>query len=454
MSTGKFQNPATPRFYTDLIQYFKIIGHKFNCGEKALYPYTPYEGSIDDGTNTTPVIFASETNPTLDSPLATVDPYIKRNSLFTGTAPEAQHLDKFFNFSDFESDYNLDLLPHILPVKNIQNYINYCALLGHDLAGPYNASGDYLDVAPYIRGCQQNIESGEFMSFDFGFSGYKNVVGTKLFDGEPNDVTYTHMDENSFVNLTAGSGFSIFEMNNGINYVTSEEYDEIAYSNGVGIRFTCKERFNPANININSIMMGSYFDMPVSPNMQLSFEREYDGIDTTRTRGGGTLTNVRFTGPPPFAGYSQNFTKFHAGNVPNSNISRSGRRKWRLKFDALADDKVMGAYEAITASPYPDMNFENSVEHYEEEFTVPQDNGGPINSFYNPLLEEDNFFSKVLMPTLGGRIPFIFNPRGGGNSPDNSPDQFALCTIDNKSLSFKQVNHRLYTISLDIVESW
>ena len=111
----------------------------------------------------------------------------------------------------------------------------------------------------------------------------------------------------------------------------------------------------------------------------------------------------------------------------------------------LADDKVMGAYEHISNLPYGYQDFDES-----SEWPIPEDNSEDITQYHNPLLEEDNLYSALLMPTLGGKLPFIFQPDG----TNNSSDQFAICTIPSKSFRFRQRSHKLYSIKFDIVESW
>ena len=443
-----------------MLQYFKAIGHKHKSGETGLY-FDGMEGSFDEGISTSPTRLESNTLSQTSSPFGNVDPYTKRNSLFT--EQECSAVDKFFRVSDAYLDGTdwQQNVPWLLPMKNMHNYINYCAVLGHDLSGFYDGPSPIV-LRPYVKYVSGIDPSeldytGSSIVYKSYFSGpsygspanaFKNVIGTE-------NSIQTGLNNQDGVKFKAGGGFSIFEMNDGIRPHETENMG-IPYAHEIGVEFTSEDgqTFNPSNLNINSIMLGSYYDMPVSPNMQLTFERQYEGVDTITTRGGSSLTNIRYLGPPPFAGYSQNFTKYQKGMAPNSNVSRSGRRKWRLKFDMLSDDNIMGAFESIGISPYPDYNYENSSEYYETDFTIPQDEGNNINDYYNPLLEENNLFSRLLVPTIGGRIPFLFNPRGGGSSPDNSPDQFAICTIDNKSLSFKQVNHRLYSVGLDIVETW
>ena len=76
----------------------------------------------------------------------------------------------------------------------------------------------------------------------------------------------------------------------------------------------------------------------------------------------------------------------------------------------------------------------------------------PNNSYgfnYN-LLNDHNFFSQVWQKTLGGTLPFIFQP----DKDNNNPDQFAICKFKQNSLKATQSAHNVYDISLDIEEVW
>ena len=52
--------------------------------------------------------------------------------------------------------------------------------------------------------------------------------------------------------------------------------------------------------------------------------------------------------------------------------------------------------------------------------------------------------------TIGGALPFVFQPDGN----NNSPDQFAICKLDHESFQYTQVANNVYDISLKIREVW
>ena len=51
---------------------------------------------------------------------------------------------------------------------------------------------------------------------------------------------------------------------------------------------------------------------------------------------------------------------------------------------------------------------------------------------------------------MGGALPFIFQPDGN----NNSPDQFAICRINPNSFSLSQVANNTYNVSMTITETW
>ena len=73
-----------------------------------------------------------------------------------------------------------------------------------------------------------------------------------------------------------------------------------------------------------------------------------------------------------------------------------------------------------------------------------------FNTFNYNLLTDDNFFSQVWHKTLGGTLPFIFQP----DSSNNNPDQFAICKFKDNSLEATQSAHNVYDIKLSIEEVW
>ena len=109
--------------------------------------------------------------------------------------------------------------------------------------------------------------------------------------------------------------------------------------------------------NINSITLGHFYDMPVSADLKLNMEIEFDGYDQIDTTGGSTLTNVRYTGSPQWG----NNNPWEIGDS-NPIYKRNGRRTWSMKFSYISDKNLF-------ASNYSSNTFlnQNSKERYDHD---------------------------------------------------------------------------------------
>jgi len=179
---------------------------------------------------------------------------------------------------------------------------------------------------------------------------------------------------------------------------------------------------------IGSIVVGSYYDMPHSPDLNLKLSYEYDGVKTVQSKGGATLSNASYTKPADWG----NTGAWQLGDIDGQGISniRSGRRSWSLSFSFLNDTDVFPV-NATTSNP---LN------------TSPTD---------DTLLNGTDFFTQVWNRTVG--LPFIFQPNGGGGVAGEgnfNPDQFCIARFDQSSLQLTQTSPNLYSISLKIRESW
>ncbi|MAH48349.1 hypothetical protein CMI37_21165 [Candidatus Pacearchaeota archaeon] len=196
-----------------------------------------------------------------------------------------------------------------------------------------------------------------------------------------------------------------------------------------------------SDFKIGCISHGNYYDMPNAPNLSLAMSRDYGGTKEFTTYNGNSMSNTMWSkapkwgdlgawelaGDPSVGGWEADIAPYIRG------LSKSGRRTWDLKFSYMSDSDLWGPNQMLT-------NYETSG----------YSDGDGDDVFTNTLLNDDNFFSQVWHKTLGGTLPFIFQP----NSSDSNPDQFAICKIANNSLKAKQTAHNVYDISLKIEEVW
>ena len=198
-------------------------------------------------------------------------------------------------------------------------------------------------------------------------------------------------------------------------------------------------------VKIGGIAFGNYYDFPHSPDLNLTMTIENDGITTQQTKGGATLTNARYTGAPKWGDLG--CWELGDGSIASTLSARGGRRVWNLTFSYLSDKQVL----PINALGNTVFDTSNASSYDSDDYT------DDVNSDYfnSNVLDGEDFFSAVWNKTMGaGNLPFIFNPQGGGSTPDNSPSNFSICRFDQNSLQVKQVAYNKYTISLKIKECW
>ena len=191
-------------------------------------------------------------------------------------------------------------------------------------------------------------------------------------------------------------------------------------------------------VKLGSFSVGTYYDFPHSPDLNLTMTIENDGITTQQTKGGATLTNARYTGSPKWGDYGA--WELGDGSTASTLGARTGRRSWNLTFSYLSDKQVL----PINALGNTVFDTSNASSYDSDDYT------DDVNSDYfnSNVLDGEDFFSAVWNKTQG--LPFIFQP----NKDNSNPDQFAICRFDMDSLQVKQVAYNTYTISLKIRECW
>jgi len=195
------------------------------------------------------------------------------------------------------------------------------------------------------------------------------------------------------------------------------------------------------DVLVGAVSIGSYFDMPVSPDLSLSMSHEYGGISKSKSVSGSTYTNENWSKPPKWGDLEawELPRPYHALYNPDSEdwfyggYRYSGRRSWDLSFSYISDT---------------DLEPRN--------YTGLKPDG---------LINDDNWFQNVLYYTMGGHLPFIFCPDSsidyvvglGETFPFQIPPrvpEFAICRFDMNSFQREQVANNVYNMKVKIVESW
>ena len=310
--------------------------------------------------------------------------------------------------------YYIDLIGTKIPKWT---KLNYWATLGHNLKGVHHIPHFHKiadgDSAEQYDQCQPNhteiVNAG-------------GASNTKWFTPENDGFTITEM--------SGSNNFSSLGNNKDLNSIYLWSNDTTGLDNSsITLPFTSK---------IGAVSIGEFYDMPHSPDLSLKLSFEYDGVKTIQTRGGATLSNATYIKPADWGdGGAWQLGSDDNGN-PIDNL-RSGRRVFDLSFSYISDSDLMPKVAATT-----------NLGSGDNEYIDPATN----TAYENSLLDSSDFFSQVWNRTLGGHLPFIFNPNGGGSSPNNNPDQFAICRFDMNTLTYDQVANNVYNVKLKIREVW
>ena len=198
----------------------------------------------------------------------------------------------------------------------------------------------------------------------------------------------------------------------------------------------------PSDINIGAFSAGVRYKMPHSPELDLVMKITHDGLDKTTTLGGSVLSNIRYVGTPVWGNGDKFVAPFGVGGTSENNYLdgaiRNGRREWELTFMHIGDSDLFssnyssGSYFEYGATGYDSDDIDNQ------------------NQFEYNMFNDNSFIAQVWNKTLGGALPFIFQP----DSDNENPDQFCIAKFDMKSLEISQVAFKSYEISLKIKEVW
>ena len=215
------------------------------------------------------------------------------------------------------------------------------------------------------------------------------------------------------------------------------------------IEHECKPHWYTNSFKMGAIVTGVYYDMPHSPDLNLKMTIEMDGIKNIQSKGGATLSNASYTKPADWGDAG-------AWQLGGASNLRSGRRVWDLSFSYLSDTDVfpVNAGQSHNFTIGSEGGYHTTTNNPTTDFSDIASDGV---SFSSNILDGQDFFSVVWNKTMGGHLPFIFQPDGGGGVAGQgnfNPDQFAIARFDMNSLQYDQVANNVYNVKLKIRESW
>ena len=402
-----YQNVGKPRFFIDNYQYLRALGLNPTDYIGGDIPDN-WEGSLtkDNDADKTPI----------DNPSAFIlDP--TQSKTFVNTANEGLgwgqmrfHIPCGQYVKDFDFSGNMKW---------------YTAVLNHNI----HDSG--TDAGGEVGARFQNI------MFMDRIGGGSETFSEDNFFGSMTSILNTHASRYNQEN-----GTSIWFTNlSPSDILTEEGEDWIPRYAGFQITTEGENISRLGSFSCGAISSGVMYTMPYSADLDLSIDYVSDGYDTRQTKGGRTFTNIVHSGASSWTHNGKFINPFAVGEYSDSNYldgaKRVGRKEWTLRFSYIADKDLF-------SSNYMMNNYMETTDNYDAD---DKDSEGKFE--YN-IFTDDSFVAQVWNKTLGGALPFIFQP----DSTNDNPDQFCLARLVNDTLEIQQEAYNTYSISVVIQEIW
>ena len=289
-----------------------------------------------------------------------------------------------------------------------------------------------------------------FLNHNFDFFKDVDEIDVYMYSRERDGENENNLSLDVISNSNYLKGSSIFELADG------ENFSYFGLSDNSHITFL--PTITPEHIKVGALSSGIKYTMPHSPDLKLSMEIEMDGIDTITTSGGASISNIKYTGNPlwvsegldwyenDYANYTNPFEIYEDtdgyGNytspldVRTTGARRNGRKSWNLKFSYINDRDLFSSNLGSTGH----TEHGNDSTYHEDDLED--------DKLYFNIETDDSFYAQVWNKTLGGALPFIFQP------DSNFRDEFYICKFDQDSLKVSQSAYKVYDISVKIVEVW
>lgn len=206
----------------------------------------------------------------------------------------------------------------------------------------------------------------------------------------------------------------------------------------------------PHSLYLGSFIFGHVYQMPHSPDLRLKMKREFDGIKEKQTKGGSSLTHINYTQAPDWVSLpawelsTQKITDLEPTGVKETRAPARGRRSWELSWSYISSSDIFAVNEL-----YGKGNPTDSDTNADAGYSAGTDFDSNGDFLLNSELDT-SFISRLLDKTIGGALPFVFQPDGNNNSPDT----FAICKLDQGSLDIDQVASSTYNVKMRIKEVW
>ena len=185
-------------------------------------------------------------------------------------------IDRAANTFDYYH-FTLNKSIYLSEIRNSTHNDSVVGFLGHNFSS--------LNLQPRLKVNLQDDNDTQ-VDHSYGTSGnYKEIING---DGRDNVPDY--------------DGFTLYRTE-----YSMENQDGLTENpfNEFTMRLGNKDQAVSGTVKLGSIFIGTYYDMPHSPDLSLKLSYEYDGVKTQQTKGGATLSNALYTKAPDWGLYER-----------------------------------------------------------------------------------------------------------------------------------------------------
>lgn len=168
-----------------------------------------------------------------------------------------------------------------------------------------------------------------------------------------------------------------------------------------------------ANIKIGAILFGEVISFPHSPDLQITRQFIFDGVNKQTSIGGQTYANAQYVSG---ADWFLDPLNIDASRTTPNPIRKTGRQSWNMNFSYLTDTDV-----------FPETLYS-----------------------IDGLVQGNDFYTNLINRTHGGMLPFLFQY---DSTLTDGQDSFLWCRLNNTP-SFEQVANRVWSTSINLLEEF
>ena len=358
-------NIGTPRFYTDQISYLMSRG-------------VAQDGNFD--------VTATHAGNTF------------MGTFTTGSEPELFDM-RPLNKCTFDTSADTD--GHVLITIDTQSTSkkSYIAILNHNLVSAVGKirifAGDAASDVTAIDGA--NADTADIT--------WANDTLTEVVNA---DTTTAASNDKSVVIEPATDGSTIVRFAEQTNRYWGIQFEGNTTNTGVATNGT----WGSTDMFVGCIMIGEYYEMPHSPDLDITRMISYNRMnDLQESHGGQRFSNLKTYGRTAGSTSKSPFTTASTGYD-----SHGGRIIYDMKFSFINNTDIM-----------PDE--------------------------YDIIADDDNFVNDVWNMTNGNHLPFIFSIDKDSEG-DNAESEHIFGRFANNSLDMQQVAPEIYNLKLTVEEEF